>query len=149
MDIEIIQLEKNSMDTYSSIMGLLAQLYDNVLKLTYDDFGDILKSTCLKIFIVQRNNSVIATGTLVSYRKLVGNVGIIEDFVVDAKYRGTGVGSNLLNHIVNYGFNSGMSFIDVSTRREEASLFYKKNGFLAKGSNRKLYSLRCKHFPIK
>jgi len=149
MDIEIKQLEKNSLDTYSSIMRLLPQLYDNVFKLTYEDFGDIIKSTCLKIFIAQSNNRVIAIGTLVSYIKLTGNVGIIEDFVVDKKYRGTGVGSNLLNHVVNYGFNSGMSFIDVNTRREEASLFYKKNGFLVKGSNRKFYSLRCKHLPIK
>jgi len=149
MDIEIKQLEKNSVDTYSSIMGLLPQLYDNVFKLTYDDFGDILKSNYLKIFIAQSNNRVIAIGTLVSYIKLTGNVGIIEDFVVDKKYRGTGVGSNLLNHVVNYGFNSGMSFIDVNTRREEASLFYKKNGFLVEGSNRKFYSLRCKHLPIK
>ena len=148
MDIEIKQLEKNSVDTYSSIMGLLPQLYDNVFKLTYDDFGDILKSNYLKIFIAQSNNRVIAIGTLVSYIKLTGNVGIIEDFVVDEKYRGTGVGSNLLNHVVNYGFNSGISFIDVNTRREEASLFYKKNGFLEKGINRKLYSLRCKNLPI-
>jgi ribosomal protein S18 acetylase RimI-like enzyme len=148
MDIEIKQLEKNSVDTYSSIMGLLPQLYDNVFKLTYDDFGNILKSNYLKIFIAQSNNRVIAIGTLVSYIKLTGNVGIIEDFVVDEKYRGTGVGSNLLNHVVNYGFNSGISFIDVNTRREEASLFYKKNGFLEKGSNRKLYSLRCKNLPI-
>ena len=148
MDIEIKQLEKNSLDTYSSIMRLLPQLYDNVFKLTYDDFGDIVKSTCLKIFIAQSNNRVIAIGTLVSYIKLTGNVGIIEDFVVDEKYRGTGVGSNLLNHVVNYGFNSGISFIDVNTRREEASLFYKKNGFLEKGINRKLYSLRCKNLPI-
>ena len=148
MDIEIKQLEKNSVDTYSSIMGLLPQLYDNVFKLTYDDFSDILKSNYLKIFIAQSNNRVIAIGTLVSYIKLTGNVGIIEDFVVDEKYRGTGVGSNLLNHVVNYGFNSGISFIDVNTRREEASLFYKKNGFLEKGINRKLYSLRCKNLPI-
>jgi ribosomal protein S18 acetylase RimI-like enzyme len=148
MDIEIKQLEKNSVDTYSSIMGLLPQLYDNVFKLTYDDFGNILKSNYLKIFIAQSNNRVIAIGTLVSYIKLTGNVGIIEDFVVDEKYRGTGVGSNLLNHVVNYGFNSGISFIDVNTRREEASLFYKKNGFLEKGINRKLYSLRCKNLPI-
>jgi len=148
MDIEIKQLEKNSVDTYSSIMGLLPQLYDNVFKLTYDDFGDILESNYLKIFIAQSNNRVIAIGTLVSYIKLTGNVGIIEDFVVDKKYRGTGVGSNLLNHVVNYGFNSGISFIDVNTRREEASLFYKKNGFLEKGINRKLYSLRCKNLPI-
>ena len=148
MDIEIKQLEKNSVDTYSSIMGLLPQLYDNVFKLTYDDFGDILKSNYLKIFIAQSNNRVIAIGTLVSYIKLTGNVGIIEDFIVDEKYRGTGVGSNLLNHVVNYGFNSGISFIDVNTRREEASLFYKKNGFLEKGINRKLYSLRCKNLPI-
>ena len=148
MDIEIKQLEKNSLDTYSSIMRLLPQLYDNVFKLTYDDFGDIIKSTCLKIFIAQSNNRVIAIGTLVSYIKLTGNVGIIEDFIVDEKYRGTGVGSNLLNHVVNYGFNSGISFIDVNTRREEASLFYKKNGFLEKGINRKLYSLRCKNLPI-
>ena len=148
MDIEIKQLEKNSLDTYSSIMGLLPQLYDNVFKLTYDDFGNILKSNYLKIFIAQSNNRVIAIGTLVSYIKLTGNVGIIEDFIVDEKYRGTGVGSNLLNHVVNYGFNSGISFIDVNTRREEASLFYKKNGFLEKGINRKLYSLRCKNLPI-
>ena len=86
--------------------------------------------------------------TDVSYIKLTGNVVIIEDFIVDEKYRGTGVGSNLLNHVVNYGFNSGISFIDVNTRREEASLFYKKNGFLEKGINRKLYSLRCKNLPI-
>ena len=148
MDIEIKQLEKNSVDTYSSIMELLPQLYDNVFKLTYDDFGDILKSNYLKIFIEKSNNRVIAIGTLVSYIKLTGNVGIIEDFIVDEKYRGTGVGSNLLNHVVNYGFNSGISFIDVNTRREEASLFYKKNGFLEKGINRKLYSLRCKNLPI-
>ena len=79
---------------------------------------------------------------MIKYKKLVGYVGLIEDFVVDEEYRGQGVGGVLLKYIGSYGYSLGIDFIDVNTRREDAVIFYKKYGFIEKGLRRKFYSLR-------
>jgi len=144
MDIRIRLLTKNSNNTYLYIRDLLSQLYNNSPELTYTDLDNIIDLSLLKIFIVEYKNKIIATGTLVDYKKLVGYVGVIEDFVVGYEYRDSGVGSRLIKYIIDYGHNTGIDFIDVNTRRKDAKLFYEKNGFILKGIDRKIYSLRCK-----
>jgi GNAT superfamily N-acetyltransferase len=144
MDVEIKRVTKSSTDIFHSITNLLSQLYSNTPKVSNTDFNTVVGSSCTEIFIAQYKGKVIATGTLIKYKKLVGYVGLIEDFVVDEEYRGQGVGGVLLKYIGSYGYSLGIDFIDVNTRREAASLFYRKNGFLEKGRQRKLYSLRYK-----
>ena len=140
MDLKIKKVTKGDTSICNSIEGLLLQLYVDMPKIS--NINTILESPCIEVFIVQSEGQIIATGTLVKYRKLVGSVGLIEDFIVDKEYRGRGVGGVLIKYIVSYGYSLGIDFIDVNTRREEAMLFYKKYGFSEKGLHRKLYSLR-------
>jgi GNAT superfamily N-acetyltransferase len=142
MDVEIKRVTKSSTDIFHSITNLLSQLYSNTPKVSNTDFNTVVGSSCTEIFIAQYKGKVIATGTLIKYKKLVGYVGLIEDFVVDEEYRGQGVGGVLLKYIGSYGYSLGIDFIDVNTRREDAVIFYKKYGFIEKGLRRKFYSLR-------
>jgi N-acetylglutamate synthase-like GNAT family acetyltransferase len=142
MDIKVKIVTKDNVDVYDSIKNLLLQLYNGMPEIINVDFNSVLDSSCTEVFIAQYEDKVIATATLVKYKKLVGYVGLIEDFIVDEECRGEGVGGTLLEHISSYGNNLGMDFIDVNTRRKDAVSFYKKHGFIEKGLHRKFYSLR-------
>mgnify|MGYP006415103025 CR=1 FL=1 len=145
MDVKLEIVTKGNDDMCNSITNLLIQLYSDMPKVLNIDLNAIVDSSSTEVFIAQYKGRVIATGTLVKYKKLVGYVGLIEDFVVDNEYRGQGIGGMLLKYMSSYGHNLGIDFIDVNTRREDAVLFYKKYGFIEKGLHRKFYSLRFQY----
>jgi GNAT superfamily N-acetyltransferase len=62
---------------------------------------------------------------------LGGRVGILEDMVVSPKERGSGVGTELLNHAVRYAVKKGCKRITLLTDKDNlgARRFYQKLGF--------------------
>lgn len=57
--------------------------------------------------------------------------GVVENFVVDEKYRGQGIGTALINHIFKIGRENKCFVVKLlsSSFREDAHRFFEKNGF--------------------
>jgi ribosomal protein S18 acetylase RimI-like enzyme len=61
-----------------------------------------------------------------------GPVGLIDEVVVDEECRGQGIGSRLLQHVVDLCARLGCAEVEVSTEADNraAQAFYAKHGFV-------------------
>jgi len=80
---------------------------------------------------VYDNDSLVGTATLVPIYKLSGLKGSIEHVLVDEKYRGQGLGEQLMRFCINHAKEIGMKnlFLTVDPDRLAAQKLYEKLGF--------------------
>jgi len=87
------------------------------------------------------SNTIVATGTILIECKLIrdyGKVGHIEDIVVDDKFRGYGLGKEMIRILTDYSMKNGCykTILDCS---DENVGFYEKCGYERKGAQMSLY----------
>ena len=60
-----------------------------------------------------------------------GPVGLLEDVIVDRKFRGRGIGTLLLDHIVDWGRSQNLKRLQLLADRENSSAlaYYEKHGW--------------------
>jgi ribosomal protein S18 acetylase RimI-like enzyme len=82
--------------------------------------------------------------TLVTFAIPTGIRAIIEDVVVDERYRGQGVAQALTREALVRADAAGARTVDLTSRpsREEANRLYQKLGFQKRDSNVYRYTLR-------
>lgn len=89
--------------------------------------------------LVARNGSgdIVGTLTLVVFRIPTGLRAWIEDVVVDAAARGSGVGSALTQAAIAHATEAGARSLDLTSRpsREEANRLYRRLGFRQRETN--------------
>lgn len=88
---------------YLGIFNLLNQLTDSPT-LDNDKFNDIISQSNKLIYVVEIDNVIIATATLLIDTKLTrgdSNIGYIEEVVTDKNYRNKGISKQLLQYIID------------------------------------------------
>lgn len=102
-------------------------------KITYDNFKQFIDNLHENhlIIVIENNNKIIGTGTLLIENKIIhnmGKVGHIEDIVVNKNFRGKGIGKIIINYLNNISFNNNCykTILDCS---ENNIIFYEKCGF--------------------
>ena len=96
----IRKLTKN--DFNNKYFDLLDQLSStNQENITYDKFELFINqlNNNHNIYVIEKNNKIIASGTLLIENKIIhnfGKVGHIEDIVVDFNERGSGLGNLII-----------------------------------------------------
>ena len=88
------------------------------------------------MFVLKIDNTIIGCGTLLIEPKFIhsfGYVGHIEDIVIDAQYRGFGLGKEMITYLTNISkeMECYKCILDCS---DENVAFYEKSGFNRKGS---------------
>lgn len=83
---------------------------------------------CATHFIVLNNDEVIGTARLV----ISNRIGKIGRMCILKEYRNKGIGSKLINNIIEYSKNIGLEYIYLNAQIN-AIPFYEKNGFIIKG----------------
>ena len=116
----------------------------NILEIDFDDFWNynILKSELKKnnaYYIIAKENE-----------EILGFAGIIDtveqyeitNIVVKKDYRKKGVGTLLLNNIIDYVKSSKKRkiYLEVNTKNKSAIALYKKHGFIECGLRKKYYN---------
>ncbi len=98
----------------------------------YAMYDEVIKRDDIKIFIAEENNTVVGLGELhiVPILRRGYHQGVIENFVVAESMRGKGIGSALIQEIINYCKKNNISVIKVNSGIElaEAHAFYEKHG---------------------
>ena len=86
------------------------------------------------LFGVFDGKRVVGTGTLILIKQVVGTRATIEDVVVDAEYRGKGLGETLMKELLKTAKKHGAEKIILTSRKERvaAHALYKKLGFTIK-----------------
>jgi glucosamine-phosphate N-acetyltransferase len=141
LDINIRNLTKH--DFNKGYIQLLEQLTNETNQVTNDEFAKFIYSLDNNhiIIVIENNNEIIATGTLLIEHKLihgVKNVGHIEDIVVDNKYKKFGLGKFMINYLEELAKTLDCYKIILNCTNEFSG-FYEKCGFINKGNCMSLY----------
>lgn len=127
------------LDYYKNYFYLLQQLTKAPV-VTTDQFNDQLeiinKNPFHHIYVLEENNKIICTGTLIIEPKFIHNCGLvghIEDIIVDENYNGLGIGGKLIEHLTEIAKRTGCYkvILNCSTNVEK---FYKKCGYDINGN---------------
>lgn len=97
-------------------------------QLIRDGFGETPKFNC---FVLEVNNKIEGMALVYHrYSTWKGEVVHLEDLIVSKAYRGSGLGTLLLDEVVKYGYKKGVKRIcwEVLDWNESAITFYQKKG---------------------
>ena len=142
IDIIIRHLSPN--DYFKGYFDLLEQLtVVDKEDINFNQFNSFINnlSNNHKIYIIEYNNQIVATGTILIEQKIIhdfGKVAHIEDIVVDSSKRGYGFGKKIITYLVNIfkNLNCYKIILDCSDSNID---FYKKCGFKKKENQMALY----------
>jgi glucosamine-phosphate N-acetyltransferase len=119
-------------DYSTGIIELLSQLSpcdkNHMSKKDFENWVSSQLNAFHSIYVLERNNKIVATGTIIIEPKLIHNFGLvahIEDIVVDSGTRNSGLGKLLIQFLTNIAKNRGCYkvILDCSNKNIE---FYQK-----------------------
>ncbi|MDR1348855.1 MAG: GNAT family N-acetyltransferase [Prevotellaceae bacterium] len=123
-------------DDYAAIFELLKQLWIDkqlnckVLQAVYEN---ALKSDRQKLIIGLIGNKIVGFCSLTINNNLWqgGNLGYIDELIVDENFRGQGIGKTLMAEITKIARENNCKQIELSSafHRKEAHQFYKNSGY--------------------
>ena len=143
MDVTIERVKVVNDATYVQVRDLLVQLYPQRPLAPFDVFKQVVEGNQVRIYVAILEGKIVGTSTLAFYRKLCGDVWVIEDVVVDSTIRSKGIGTKLTERMLQDARAGGAEMVDLTTRSEDARKFYiEKCGFKDKAEGRPFWGLR-------
>ena len=130
--MEIRTIETSDYD--KGYLELLSQLTDTPF-LTREEFNKILQNINSEIYVIEKDNKIVASGTLLIEKKIIhkgGLVGHMEDIVVDKSNRGDKLGQKIVNFLINKAKEKGCYKI-IADCKDELLAFYQKTGYERRG----------------
>ena len=124
--------------------------YDNYYKLinefrktefTYDDFLNFIKSNHINVWVIEINDDLIGTGTILFEQKLIHNFGVvahIEDIVIIESHKKKSYGLSLIQHLIKKSKEKSCYKIILNCN-EKIKSFYEKNNFKTSGIQMSYY----------
>ena len=108
----------------------------------YEEFVNNLNNSHQIIGIIDRyTNKLIGTATIFIENKLIhnmGKVGHIEDVVIDEKYKGNGLGKDIVFYATSIAKKNGCYKVILDCSDDNIG-FYIKSGYIKKGNQMALY----------
>lgn len=136
MDFKFRKLQLN--DFYKDYLSLLNQLTPttpyNLIQFN-NIFEEINDNKNIIILVLEVNEKIMASGTLIIEQKFLrngGKVGHIEDIVVDSSMRGKNIGQKLVEELANIALNEYRCYKVILDCLPELQKFYEKCGFTYK-----------------
>jgi ribosomal protein S18 acetylase RimI-like enzyme len=126
---------------------LLPQLGANKTSLSRDELTFLLASGASSLLIARypdENGEIVGALTLAVYRVPTGVRSIVEDVVVDERFRRKGIAKALINHAVELARKAGASHISLTSNpnRGAANLLYQHMGFQRRDTNVYVFYLK-------
>jgi glucosamine-phosphate N-acetyltransferase len=134
----IRKLELN--DYNKGFLELLDQLSDTP-KISKTEFENHLKNVNSNIFVIEKDNVIVASGSVLIEKKIIhngGKVGHMEDIVVHKSNRGEKLGQIIVEHLINFAKEKGCYKI-IADCKDELLKFYNKTGFEQRGIQIAIY----------
>jgi glucosamine-phosphate N-acetyltransferase len=131
-DCVIRKLNENDYDKYIIMINEFRETF-----FTKNQFEETLKYMVphSEIWIVEYNDDIIATGTVIYEKKFIYNnssLGHIEDICVKKEYRKFGLGKLIVQHLMDQTKKMGCYKVTLDCN-EENSHFYEKCGLEKRG----------------
>jgi ribosomal protein S18 acetylase RimI-like enzyme len=137
MEFRIQKLMTINENIYLQIIDLLPQLSEGAEIHPFTHFDNIVNSSCSHLFCAFHDGQLVGMATLVIYKIPTGRRAIIEDFVVDQNCRGRKLGVKIMEHLIEYGRENGMKYINLTSNsaRVAANKLYQALGFKKRDTN--------------
>jgi ribosomal protein S18 acetylase RimI-like enzyme len=135
MEIAIATPADLTDELVAAVAHLMPQLNPTVAPPSRDQLAEII-ATC-DLFLVRDASSLVAMGTLATYRTPVGVHGWIEDVVVDTAARARGIGEALTRAMLARAREKQVRTLALTSnpRREAANRLYQRLGFTVWDTN--------------
>src|SRR3989344_8607386 len=93
---------------------------------------------------IEKNGKLVGMGWIFPRQTLLRKQAVVEDMIVDEKYRGKGYGENILLDLIRWAKSQGVEVVELTTnpRRVAANSLYKKIGFKLHETNHYLLNLK-------
>jgi ribosomal protein S18 acetylase RimI-like enzyme len=126
-----------------SMARLIPQLSPLAAIPTAEELRQILASPIITLLVARTDGVLSGMLTLIVFRVATGMRGIIEDVVVDERYRGQGIAELLTREALTHARAAGLRTVNLTSRpaREAANRLYERMGFERRETNAYVYSL--------
>ena len=132
--VEVIPLKEATQQALDELNALSHELHDDDRSATMQDLGQLVKDETAILFVVRDGEKIIGMASLYLIPKIGSKTSLLEDVIVDSKYRGQGLGEKLVRAVVDEAKKRGLKSISLSSRpvRVAAHKLYEKVGFQKK-----------------
>jgi glucosamine-phosphate N-acetyltransferase len=124
-------------DYYKDYLALLEQLTivekEKIDFIQFESFVNNLSNKHI-IIVIEDNNKIIGTGTLLIENKVIHNMGLVghmEDIVIHNNYRKQGLGKKIIDELINISIQSNCYKIILDCNEKNVN-FYQNSGFKQK-----------------
>ena len=136
----MLQIRPCSSEDFNELLGLLKQLWPekNLDPAALQTVFDRALDSDLQAYICATDGeNIIGFGSLSVKNSLwqEGYIGHVDELVVDSGYRGRGVGTRLIEHLIVIAKQRGCRRIELDSgfHRPDAHRFYEQHGFENRG----------------
>lgn len=124
----------------TALERLIPQLGADKIPPSRDELTSLINSEASSLLIARSpsgKSEIAGILTLVIYRVPTGIRSIVEDVIVDERFRRKGIAQALMRRAIEMARNAGASGVSLTSnpRREQANLMYQKLGFLKRETN--------------
>jgi GNAT superfamily N-acetyltransferase len=108
-------------------------------------WSEFSSNHCCTCFVVEIDQTIVASSVIAiipNFTRGARPYGVIENVITHSGYRKQGIGTLLLNHLINFAKekNCYKVMLQSGTARKDAHRFYEKAGF--DGNSKKAFELR-------
>jgi ribosomal protein S18 acetylase RimI-like enzyme len=124
----------------AAVTRLLPQLDPQAALPGRAELAEIIASPASSLFVYrdpEAQNEIAGMLTLIVFRTPTGRHAVIEDVVVDTRWRGKGIGEALTRAALAHAKAAGARGVDLTSRpaREAANRLYQRIGFVKRETN--------------
>jgi len=135
--MKIVRLNRPSALALKQVNDLLRQLSKKARVHTSASLKSVLADPKLELWVLRNGSHIVGMGALLFISIPTAFYACIEDVVVDAGYRGRGLGKKLMRHLIVRAKKRKARFVGLTSNpsRIAANKLYKKLGFKLRKTN--------------
>ena len=132
--IEIVQLKDATQKAVDELVVLGRELHSDERTMTLAALEELVHDDTAILMVVKDDDRIIGMATLYSILKIGKHNSLVEDVIVDSRYRGQGLGEKLVRTLIDAGKARGITSVTLTSRPERvaAHKLYEKIGFVMK-----------------
>ncbi|MEG0789718.1 MAG: GNAT family N-acetyltransferase [Alistipes sp.] len=131
MSVKIIRVHAVTESLVEAFARLMPQLSSHGCAPKVEELRDVVAAENSVLFAAECDGAIVGVLTLVWYAVPSGRKAWIEDVVVDASQRGSGIGEQLVRAALAAATNAGVASVTLTSKatREAAHRLYRRMGF--------------------
>ncbi|HUO56517.1 MAG TPA: GNAT family N-acetyltransferase [Candidatus Paceibacterota bacterium] len=127
-------LKTATQQAVDELVALGRALHEDERTMTFEQLEALVEEKMIIVMTIVDNEHIVGMGTLYIIPKIGKTNGLVEDVIVDERYRGQGLGEKLTRAIIEEAKKRGLNSITLTSNsnRVAAHKLYEKVGFVKK-----------------